>query len=166
MITPAPTTATASGLCPARIAGSTNSRSTAKLTASAASAASPRHRPRTSTAAANNTASQASDPLRWKSTTWYEPGSSGSPPDQPSTTGSPTVKRGVPGSTGTIWTRSRPARGPSVMDDECGAATPAVAGGTVGGLNGGHLPAHRLLHRGRRAGWAAGGTQDHEADQS
>ena len=70
MITPAPTTATASGLRPSRIAGSTNSSSTPKLTASAARAASPRQRPRTSTAAANSAASQASDPPRWKSTTW------------------------------------------------------------------------------------------------
>ena len=100
MITPAPTTATASGLRPSRIAGRTNSSSTPKLTTSAPRAASPRHRPRTSTAAENSTASQASDPPRWKSTIWYEPGSSGSPPDQPSTTGSPTVNRGVPGSIG------------------------------------------------------------------
>ncbi len=129
MITPAPTTATASGLRPSRIAGSTNSSSTPKLTASAARAASPRQRPRTSTAAANSAASQASDPPRWKSTTWYEPGSSGLPPDQPSTTGSPTVKRGVPGSIGTSWTRSRPARGPSVIATTSAAHRPCPSPG-------------------------------------
>ncbi len=129
MITPEPTTATASGLRPSRIAGRTNSSSTAKLTTSAARAASPRHRPRTSTAAENSTASQASDPPRWKSTIWYEPGSSGSPPDQPSTTGSPTVNRGVPGSRGTIWTRSRPARGPSDMATTSAAQRPCPSPG-------------------------------------
>ena len=129
MITPEPTTATASGLRPSRIAGRTNSSSTAKLTTSAPRAASPRHRPRTSTAAEKSTASQASDPPRWKSTIWYEPGSSGSPPDQPSTTGSPTVNRGVPGSRGTIWTRSRPARGPSDMATTSAAQRPCPSPG-------------------------------------
>ena len=57
MIRQAPTTATASGLWPARIAGSTNISSTTKLSPSAASAASPRQRPSTSTAAANSPAS-------------------------------------------------------------------------------------------------------------
>ena len=63
MIRQAPTTATQSGLWPARMAGRTNSSSTTKLRPSAASAASPRQRPSASTAAANSPASHHSDPL-------------------------------------------------------------------------------------------------------
>ena len=60
MIRQEPTTATASGSWPARIAGRTNTSSTTKLSPSATSAASPRQRPSSSTAAAKATASQSS----------------------------------------------------------------------------------------------------------
>src|SRR5205807_2465692 len=68
MITPEPRMATSNGFSPARIAGSTNSTSTAKLSPSAPSAASPCHRPSTTTAIANSAASAASGSPRWKST--------------------------------------------------------------------------------------------------
>ncbi len=72
MISPAPTTATSSGLSPARIDGITNSTSTAKLSSNAPIAASPCHRPSRSTAAAKSTARTTSDQPRWKSTIWYD----------------------------------------------------------------------------------------------
>jgi hypothetical protein len=80
MITADPTTATSNGDEPSRIAGSTNSTSTAKLTTSPPSAASPRSRPAASTTTTNNNPSSSSGRPRWKSMTWYcDPGGASGP---------------------------------------------------------------------------------------
>src|ERR1700754_2445572 len=65
MIRAEPVTAIASGGPPARIAGSTKPSRIAKLTASPASEARPRHRPNATIAAANATTSQISGEPRW-----------------------------------------------------------------------------------------------------
>ena len=71
MIALAPTTATSSGFEPCRIAGRMNRVSTAKLTASAISAITPRSRPTTTTASAKIPASSAIGNFRSTSVTEY-----------------------------------------------------------------------------------------------
>ena len=111
-----PTTATATGFLPARMAGSTNRTSTPKLTASPARAKMPRHRPKTTIARAKKTASARSGPRRWKSEK-YQPPASASPafpvPARPTTILSPLWRTGLsapwPTSTSTTLPVSRPA---------------------------------------------------------
>src|SRR5919106_3249838 len=71
MTASAPTTATASGERPSRMAGTTKSRTTARLRASPARARRPRQRPSATTANANASASQSSGWRRSKSARAY-----------------------------------------------------------------------------------------------
>ena len=116
MITPAPTTATASGTAPGQ------DRRHHELAAARRSwprappaAASPRQR--RAPAPPRRTAPRATRaaPALVVGPAGRTPGRPGRRPDQLTTTGSSTANTGVPGSRGTTWTRSLPARGPSVM---------------------------------------------------
>ena len=65
MIAADPTTATATGFLPIRMAGRMNRTSTAKEIARPHKANSPRHRAKTTTARMKKTASAVSGPRRW-----------------------------------------------------------------------------------------------------
>src|SRR5437763_4934063 len=116
MIAAEPTTATATGFLPTRMAGSMNLTRTAKETASPARAKMPRHRPNTTTTAAQKMARARSGPRRWKSEK-YQPEAAASPalpvPARPTTILSPVWRTGLsapwPTSTSTILPVSGPA---------------------------------------------------------